>query len=180
LCFPSKSSQFYNLSERQKYEAALRESEATFRAMFDVGSVGRLSVEPESNRFLRANAAMCKFLGYSEEELLFRTVLGVTHPDDRHRSRELGERLVAGKSDVFDVEKRYIHKDGKVVWARTTVNVIRDASGRPLRNVAVIQDLNARKQAEQDLFSDRRARPQTGPESRFRTSDWAGASRACH
>jgi PAS domain S-box-containing protein len=94
---------------------------------------------------------MCKFLGYSEEELLSRTVLDVTHPDDRHQSRELGERLVAGKSDVFDMEKRYIRKDGKVVWARTTVNVIRDASGRPLRNVAVIQDLHARKQAEQDL-----------------------------
>jgi PAS domain S-box-containing protein len=142
---------FYNLSEGQKYEAALRESEATFRAMFDVSSVGKIEVEPESTRFLRANAAMCKFLGYSEEDLLSRTVLGVTHPDDRHRSRVLGERLVAGKSDVFDVEKRYIRKDGKVVWARTTVNVIRDASGRPLRNVAVIQDLNARKQAEQDL-----------------------------
>jgi PAS domain S-box-containing protein len=142
---------FYNLSEHQKYEAALRESEATFRAMFDVSSVGKIEVEPASTRFLRANAAMCKFLGYSEEELLSRTVLGVTHPDDRRRSRELGQRLVAGKSDVFDVEKRYICKDGKVVWARTTVNVIRDASGRPLRNIAVIQDLNARKQAEQDL-----------------------------
>jgi PAS domain S-box-containing protein len=63
---------------------------------------------------------MCKFLGYSEEELLSRTVLDVTHPGDRHQSGELGERLVAGKSDVFDVEKRYIRKDGKVVWARTT------------------------------------------------------------
>jgi len=78
-------------------------------------------------------------------------VLDITHPDDRDQSRELGQRLVAGKSDVFDVEKRYIRKDGNVVWARVTVNVIRDASGRPLRNTAVIQDLNARKQAEQDL-----------------------------
>jgi PAS domain S-box-containing protein len=148
---------FYNLSEHQKYEAALREREATFRAMFDVSSVGKIEVEPASTRFLRANAAMCKFLGYSEEELLSRTVLGVTHPDDRHRSRELGQRLVAGKSDVFDVEKRYIRKDGKVVWARTTVNVIRDASGRPLRNIAVIQDLDARKQAEQDLQAKQRS-----------------------
>jgi PAS domain S-box-containing protein len=142
---------FYNLSERQKYEAALRESEAAFRAMFDLSSVGKIEVEPEGTRFLRANAAMCRLLGYSEEELLSRTVLDVTHPDDRHHSRELGERLVAGESDVFEVEKRYVRKDGKVVWARTTVNVIRDGSGRPLRNTAVIQDINARKQAEQDL-----------------------------
>ncbi len=142
---------FYDLSERQKYEAALRESEATFRVMFDASAVGKIEVELGTTRFLRVNAAMCKFLGYREEELLARTVLDVTHPDDRDQSRELGQRLVAGQSDVFDVEKRYIRKDGDVVWARVTVNVIRDASGRPLRNTAVIQDLNARKQAEQDL-----------------------------
>ncbi len=142
---------FYDLSERQKYEAALRESEATFRAMFDASSVGKIEVEPGSTRFLRVNAAMCKFLGYSEEELLARSALDVTHPDDRDASRELGERLVAGESDVFDVEKRYVRKDGRPVWARVTVNVIRDAAGRPLRNTAVIQDLNARKQAEHDL-----------------------------
>jgi PAS domain S-box-containing protein len=142
---------FYDLSERQKYEAALRESETTFRVMFDASAVGKIEVEPGTTRFLRVNAAMCKFLGYTEEELLARTVLDVTHPDDRDESRYLGQRLVAGESDVFDVEKRYIRKDGTIVWARVTVNLIRDASGRPLRNMAVIQDLNARKQAEQDL-----------------------------
>jgi PAS domain S-box-containing protein len=142
---------FYDLSERQKYEAALRESETTFRVMFDASAVGKIEVEHVTTRFLRVNAAMCKFLGYTEEELLARTVLDVTHPDDRDESRELGERLVTGESDVFDVEKRYIRKDGHAVWARVTVNVIRDASGRPLRNMAVIQDINARKQAEQDL-----------------------------
>src|SRR6266849_1466987 len=140
-----------NITGLKRAEAALRESEATFRAMFDVSSVGKIEVEPGSTRFLRVNAAMCKFVGYSEAELLARSVLDITHPDDRDQSRELGQRLVAGKSDVFDVEKRYIRKDGNVVWARVTVNVIRDASGRPLRNTAVIQDLNARKQAEQDL-----------------------------
>ena len=142
---------FYDLSERQKYENALRESEEAFRAMFDVSSVGKIEVEFSSTRFLRANAAMCEFVGYSEAELLARTVLEITHPDDRDRDRELGRRLVAGECAVFDVEKCYIRKDGKTVWARTTVNVIRDATGRPLRNVAVIQDLNARKQMEQEL-----------------------------
>jgi PAS domain S-box-containing protein len=142
---------FYDLSERQKYEAALRESETTFRVMFHASAVGKIEVEPESTRFLRVNAAMCKFLGYSEEELLGRTVVEVTHPDDRQESRELGRRLFTGESDVFDVEKRYIRKDGQVVWARVTVNVIRDPSGRPLRNMGVIQDVSARKRAEEDL-----------------------------
>jgi PAS domain S-box-containing protein len=83
--------------------------------------------------------------------LLARTLLEITHPEDRDRSRELGRRLDTGESEVFDVEKRYIRKDGNAVWARATVNVVRDAFGRPLRNTAVIQDLNAHKQAEQAL-----------------------------
>jgi PAS domain S-box-containing protein len=142
---------FYDFYERQKYENALRESEETFRAMFDVSSVGKIEVELESGRFLRANAAMCKFLGYSEEELLARTVYDVTCADDRNYGRELSRLLDAKETDVFDVEKRYIRKDGSMVWARTTVNVIQDAFGRPLRHTAVIQDLSGRKQAERDL-----------------------------
>jgi PAS domain S-box-containing protein len=140
-----------DITRLKRAEAALRESEATFRAMFDASSVGKIEVEPGSSRFLRVNAAMCKFLGYSEEELLARTLLEITHPEDRDHSREVGRRLDTGESDVFDIEKRYIRKDGSAVWARATVNVIRDASGRPLRNTAVIQDLNARKQAEQAM-----------------------------
>jgi PAS domain-containing protein len=85
---------FYDLSKRQKYENALRESEETFRAMFDVSSVGKIEVESSSTRFLRANAAMCEFVGYSDGELLARTVPAITHPDDRDRDRELGRPLV--------------------------------------------------------------------------------------
>jgi PAS domain S-box-containing protein len=94
-----------NITGLKRAEAALRDSEATFRAMFDVSSVGKIEVDPASARFLRANAAMCKFVGYSQAELLARTVLDSTHPDDRDRDREMCRRLVAGKSTAFDVEK---------------------------------------------------------------------------
>ena len=127
------------------------EHEATFRAMFDMSSVGKFEVEPGSARFLRVNAAMCKLVGYSEAELLAQTVPDITHPEDRDDSRELARRLDAGESDVFDVEKRYVRKDGTVVWTRTTMNAIRDEFGRPLRHTVVTQDLSARKQAEQAL-----------------------------
>jgi PAS domain S-box-containing protein len=137
-------------ARRNAAEDSLRESEATFRAMFDVSSVGKIEVEPGSGRFLRANAAMCNFVGYSEAELLARSVYDITYPDDLELDRELCRRLDVGESD-FDVEKRYVRKDGKTVWARTTVNVIRDAFGRPLRHMAVIQDLDARKRAEEDV-----------------------------
>src|SRR5262249_60507995 len=76
---------------------------------------------------------------------------GITNPDACHRSRKLGGRQAAGEPVAFDVEKRYIHKDGPVVWARTTVNVIPDGSGRPWRQTSVIQNITARKHAEQEL-----------------------------
>jgi PAS domain S-box-containing protein len=139
------------VARRRAAEGWRHQSEAIFRAMFDVSSVGKIEVDPGTARILRANAAMCKFVGYSEEELLGRTALDITHPADRKLSRELGDRQAAGELVAFDVEKRYIHKDGHVVWARTTVNVIPDGSGRPWRQTTSIQDITSRKQAEQDL-----------------------------
>jgi PAS domain S-box-containing protein len=146
---------FYDLSERQKYEAALRESEATFRAMFDASSVGKMEVELPTGRFLRVNAAMCKFVGYSEAELLARTVLDITYPDERDRDRDSLHRMDVGQLPVFDREKRYVRKDGNVVWARVTANAIRDGSDRPLRNTTVVLDINARKQAEEALLASK-------------------------
>src|SRR5262249_20467842 len=134
---------------------ALRESEATFRAMFDSSAVGKIEMDAHTGRFLRANAAMCRFVGYSEAELLGRTAFDITHPDDRDHDREALRNMDAGTLRVFDREKRYIRKDGEVVWARVTANAIRDRAGRPLRNTAVIQDLNERKRAEQDLEASR-------------------------
>ncbi len=139
------------MAELRDTTALLRDSEAAFRAMFDVSSVGKVEVQLGTGRFLRANAAMCKFVGYSEGELLVRTVYDITHPDDRDLDRKLLPRMIAGELAGFELEKRYISKDGNPVWARTAVNVIRDGFGRPLRNIGVILDISARKRAEEDL-----------------------------
>jgi PAS domain S-box-containing protein len=140
-----------NITGLKHIEIALRESEATFRAMFDESSVGKIEIVPEHGRFLRANAAFCDFVGYSEEELRDLTVWDITHPEERERDREPVRRMISGESPGFDVEKRYIRKDGTPVWAHTTVNLIRDKSGYPVRNFAVIQDINERKRAERAL-----------------------------
>jgi PAS domain S-box-containing protein len=139
------------MTELREITDLLRESEATFRAMFEVSSVGKIEVEPNSGRFLRVNAAMCRFVGYSEAELLARTVFDITHPEDRHRASELLRCMVTGELAVFDMEKRYIRKDGNVVWARVTANIIRDAWGQPLRDTAVVQDMTERKQREEQV-----------------------------
>jgi PAS domain S-box-containing protein len=142
-------------AKRQATEDLLRDSEARFRAMFEVSSVGKVETECETGRFLAANDAMCKLVGYSEAELLATNAWDITHPDERDRDREPIRRLLVGEVPVFDVEKRYIRKDGTPVWVRVTANVIRDESGRPLRSMAVIQDLTTRKQAEQELQASR-------------------------
>jgi PAS domain S-box-containing protein len=136
------------MAELRETTALLRESEATFRAMFDVSSVGKIEVEPESGRFLRANAAMCNFVGYSEAELVARTVYDITHPDDLDIDREPLRHTVGGELAGFDMEKRYIRKGGNVVWARVTVNAIH-VPGRPLRNTGVILDITERKEREE-------------------------------
>jgi PAS domain S-box-containing protein len=140
-----------NITGLKRIENALRESEATFRVMFDESSVGKIEIVPEQGRFLRANAAFCDFVGYSEEELRDLTVWDITHPEERERDREPVRRMISGESPGFDVEKRYIRKDGTPVWAHTTVNLIRDKSGHPVRNFAVIQDINERKRGEHAL-----------------------------
>jgi PAS domain S-box-containing protein len=142
-------------ARRQAVEELLRQSEVTYRTMFDLSSVGKIEVVPQDGRFLRVNPAMCTFIGYSEAELLDMTVWDITHPEERERDREPVRRLLSGELPVFDVEKRYLRKDGTPVWAHTTANVIRDDRGYPLRDIAVIQDIDARKHAEQELQANK-------------------------
>jgi len=142
-------------AHREAVEHLLRDSEDTFRTMFDNSSVAKIEVVPGDGRFLRANPAMCRFVGYNEKELLDMTVWDITHPQERAPQREVIARLIAGELTEFDVEKRYIRKDGTPVWAHTTVNLIRNQRGRPLRDFAVIQDIDARKRAEQALQANK-------------------------
>ena len=133
----------------KRTEAALRESEAAFRAMFEVSSVAKVEFDSVGGRFLRANSAMCRLLQYAEEELLALTLFDVAHPDESWRNRELLQDLAAGPAAVLDLDRRYVRKDRTTVWTRTTVNVVRDDAGRPLRNTAVILDITDRKEREE-------------------------------
>jgi PAS domain S-box-containing protein len=140
-----------DITERKRTEDALWQSEATFRAMFSVSSVGLAQADSTTARFLRVNAAMCRITGYDEVELLERSIFDITHPDDRARDREQRRRVNSGEADGYELDKRYLRKDGSEVWIHVTVNVIRDNQGRALRNTAVIQDITQRKHAEEAL-----------------------------
>jgi PAS domain S-box-containing protein len=133
--------------EREEVGAALRESEARFRASFESAAVGMMLVDLDGHP-LQVNRAMVEQLGYSEEELRTHTFADFTYPDDVDTNLEQFHRVLAGEIDHYHLEKRYIHRDGHCVWGHLSAGVVRDAVGRPLYLVGHVQDITRRKQAE--------------------------------
>ena len=139
-----------DISEQRRAEAALHESEERIRTAFEHAAIGMALVGLDG-RFLQVNAALCTLIGYSAPELLTRTFQGITHPDDLEVHRGQVDRLQAGEINGFQLEKRYLHKNGRVVWARLSASLVRDERGSPVHVIAMIEDVTARKQAEEDL-----------------------------
>ena len=138
-----------DISERKRAEEALRESEKRFRRMFDDSPVGVVSVSPDF-RFLRCNESFCDFLGYRESELLGRTFLDVTHPDDLNAGKREIQAILAGELEKVAFSKRYLHKDGRTLWGRLNIRLIRDERDQPLHFLTVVEDITHRKQAEDE------------------------------
>jgi PAS domain S-box-containing protein len=137
--------------ERQQLLQREQEGEAEFRAMFELAGVGKGQADPVTGRFLRVNRKQCEITGYSAEELLGMTSVQLTHPDDRARDQALFGQLLRGEIAEESIEKRYVRKDGTTVWVHVTATILRDAAGRPLRSVAVVQDITDRKRVEEAL-----------------------------
>jgi PAS domain S-box-containing protein len=138
-----------DITQRKRTEEALRESEERFRSAFSNAALGMAIVSPEG-RFLAANSFMWDMLGYSEEELLSKNVKDVTYPDDLELDVKRHRQLLAGEVDFVWLEKRYVHKDGAVVWGMVSSSVLRDPEGRPVHIVAHVQDITERKKAEME------------------------------
>jgi PAS domain S-box-containing protein len=137
-----------DVTEQRRAEAALRESEARYRATQEHAQIGIGEVDAEG-RFLRVNAAMCAMTGYPREELLGRTVFDVTHPVDATAERAEYARLVTGETGTYAREKRYVRRDGAERWVEVAATAVRDAQGRFLYGVRVVQDVTDRKLAQE-------------------------------
>lgn len=139
-----------DISERKRAEAELRESEERFRRVFEEGPIG-LALVATDYRFLKVNSALCEMVGYSESELQRLTFAHITHPDDLQADVKLAEQLFANQIPYYQIEKRYLKKNGDIIWIRLTGSVIRDQHGDILYALAFVEDITAGKQAEQKL-----------------------------
>ncbi len=128
----------------------LAESEARFLATFEQAAVGIAQVAPGGS-LLRVNRRFCDIVGYRREELVGRTFLDITHPDDGELHRDRLRALLAREIEFFSVEKRYLRKDGEVVWINLTLAMTWNADGTPDYFISVIEDIGERKQAAEAL-----------------------------
>ncbi|MCX5964382.1 MAG: PAS domain S-box protein [Cyanobacteria bacterium] len=104
-----------------------------------------------NGQFIKVNSAWCQIVGYSSEELVTLTFQEITHPDDLETDLNYVDQLLAGKASTYQMEKRYFHKNGHIVWVLLNVSLVRDDLGNPLHFVAQIQDIMARKEAQKEL-----------------------------
>jgi PAS domain S-box-containing protein len=146
-----------DITQRHAAEAAARESEARFRVTFEHAAVGIAHVTPDGH-ILMVNDRFCQMLGYRREELTSWTFMRVTHPDDVAENLRLLRATLAGPPapDTYSMEKRYIRKDGSILWGLLTTSLVRSSDGKPSHLISVVQDISARKRAEDELRDSRR------------------------
>jgi PAS domain S-box-containing protein len=132
-------------------DSRLAESDERLRGAFEFAAIGMALVAPDG-RWLRVNPSLCRIVGYSPEELLGTTFQAITHPADLDADVEYVKEVLEGSTPHYQMEKRYLHKDGHLVWIQLSVSLVRDGDGQPLYFVSQIQDISPRKEAEAGLI----------------------------
>jgi PAS domain S-box-containing protein len=139
-----------DINEQRLALAKLQESEARFRAIYENAAIGISLIAPDG-RVLAVNPVLAELAGRSESELTALGGQGITYPEDQDVGRPEFYDVMAGKRDSYQVEKRYVHRDGRVQWMRQSVSAVRDAAGKPLYLVVIAEDIDERKRAVEEL-----------------------------
>jgi PAS domain S-box-containing protein len=147
-----------DLTERKHAEAALRDSEERFRRVFEQSPLGKATAGPDF-RFRSVNPALCRMLGYREDELIGRELLDFVHPEDRETCLAQGRALIAAELSQIQLEERFLKKSGDPIWVSVTVGPIRDPAGNYLYGLAIVEDIDERRRVSERLHqSEQRLR----------------------
>ncbi|MCX5820177.1 MAG: diguanylate cyclase [Deltaproteobacteria bacterium] len=138
-------------TELKKTERSLRESEGRFRALVEQAAVGVSETEMETGQFITVNRRLCEMVGRTEGEMLATTFHAITHPEDLPLHDDKAALLLAGKIGHYNLEKRYLRKDGGVIWVNITVSPLWKPGGKPGRNMIVVEDITERKRMEAEM-----------------------------
>ena len=138
-------------TDLKETEKSLRESEVRFRSLFAQAAVGVAEIEIRTGRFLTVNRRLCELVGRTEEEMLATTFQAITHPEDLLLHEEQTAQLLAGKIRNYDLEKRYIRKDGTIIWVHITVSPLWRPGEATGRHITVVEDITERKRMEEEL-----------------------------
>lgn len=124
--------------------------DSLFQNAFEHAAIGMALVAPDG-KWLRVNRSVCQITGYTERELLQHSFQDITHPDDLDLDVANVDKMLAGELDGYQMEKRYFHKNGAIVWVLLSVSLVRDEQGLPRFFISQIQDITSRKESERQL-----------------------------
>jgi PAS domain S-box-containing protein len=147
-CFQDVTERKQMMDALDRSRQDLRQQEERWNATYEHAAIGIVEIDADG-LFLRVNEAICSITGGTREELLDWRLFGRTHPDDRDVDAELYRRQVAGDIGFYSIEKRFVRKDGRVIWIAVRSSTVRDAGGNFLYGVRVVQDVTERKEAEE-------------------------------
>jgi PAS domain S-box-containing protein len=141
-----------DITERKKVEDALRESEERFRRMFEDGPLG-IALVGRDFRFVRVNGALCRMVEYDEAELIQKSIFDITHPDDVVANMELAGRLFRREIPRYGMQKRYMKKNGGIIWISLTASIIRNAEGAPWYALSMMEDITESKRDQEQAIA---------------------------
>jgi PAS domain S-box-containing protein len=139
-----------DISERKNAEIVLKESEERFKGAFETAPIG-MGLLSIGGQWLKVNASLCETIGYTEEELVTRTLRDIIHPDDLERDLASMRKIVSGEIKTYQREERYLHKRGQIVWIVMSISLIRDVNGRPVHFIVQINNITERRMAQEKL-----------------------------
>lgn len=141
-----------NITDQKEAEQALLDSEDRLRSVISNSPVG-IAVGSAETSFRMVNQAYCDFLGYTEEEFLKLTLGEITYPEDLSFNIEIRDKIMNGELLRHDWDKRFLHKDGRILWARMSLSALLDSEGKPQEVIAVVQDITEQKLAQEALMT---------------------------